>query len=158
VVHLEVEREAPVSEALDEVHLPRRPVEVDGVAVQARDQDAQLALPAGARQSRAAHVVLGVEVGVLHPGLQRAGQQLREAQLEVPRVRDGGVALDLVHQLHQEVLARTLGHRRELQQRAHVHHRLARLGGEEREVQGSEALLVWHARIVRGSARAGQAT
>ena len=38
VVHLHVDREAVALEALDQVHLPQRPVQVELVAVQARDE------------------------------------------------------------------------------------------------------------------------
>ena len=46
VVDLEVDGDAPLLEALDEVRLPRRPVEIERRSVQARHEDAELALVA----------------------------------------------------------------------------------------------------------------
>ena len=66
-MHLEVHRDAPALEALDQMHLPRRAVEIDFVAVEARDEDAELALVARRGEGRAAHVVVEVEVLVLNP-------------------------------------------------------------------------------------------
>ncbi len=62
VVHLAVDREAVTFQALDQVDLPQRPVEVELVAVQARDQDAQLALTPGMRQRRVADVIVEIDV------------------------------------------------------------------------------------------------
>jgi hypothetical protein len=50
VVDLAVHREAVSFEPLDQMHLPQRPMEIELMAVQPRDEDPQLALPARVRQ------------------------------------------------------------------------------------------------------------
>ena len=56
-----------VVEALDDVQLPQRLREVERAGVQARRLDAELPPVARAGQGDLAHVVLEVELGVLHP-------------------------------------------------------------------------------------------
>jgi hypothetical protein len=135
VVDLEVDRDPPALEPFDEVHLPGGTVEVEWVAVEARDENAELALVAGRRQGGAAHVVLEVEGLVLDPALQRAREKVRVAELEVPRRVDRRLAPQFVHELPLEVARPVLG-RRERHERADVHHGFARLAREEGAIEG----------------------
>ena len=67
VVHLGVHRDAPVTQPLDQVHLPQRPLQGQPGAVQPAAQLEQLADPAGLRERAVPEVVLQVEVLVLGP-------------------------------------------------------------------------------------------
>ena len=73
VVHLRHEGEAAgrhagdVVEALDDVQLPQRPIEVEGPRHEASHLDAELAPVAGRRQGDVADVELQIEVGILDP-------------------------------------------------------------------------------------------
>src|SRR6185436_17422811 len=126
-------------EALDQVHLPRRAVEVDVVAVQPRDQDAELALVAGRRQRRPPHVVLEIDAPVLDPRLQRVAQEVRRAEPQVPRRVHRDAGADLVHQ-RAHVVPRRVARRRERHHARDVHHHLARLSVQEHRVARRQVL------------------
>ncbi len=145
---LEVDREPVALEPLDEVHLPGGAVEIDRVAVEAGDQDAELPLPAGRGESRAPHVVLEVERCVRNPRLEGAREEIRVAELQVPRGLHGRVAPQLLHEPAVEV-ARAFGRRREGHERTDVHHRFAALAGEEASIERVEGA----ARRARGHSR-----
>ena len=81
---LEVEREAPPFEALDDVDLPRRAGEVELIAVQPRDEDAEFALIARAGERGAADVVVEVEIVVGNPAVHGAVLQTWMGELAVP--------------------------------------------------------------------------
>ena len=84
VVDLADEREGSrrnaldVVEALDDVELPQRTVEVELAGVQPRRLDAQLAPVTGLRQGDVAHVELEVEVGVVRPSRGGRGRAAPE--------------------------------------------------------------------------------
>ena len=61
VVHLDVDGEAVVLQPFDDVAFPRRPREIQRMAVQAGDQHAQLALAAGPGQGGKTKVEVDVE-------------------------------------------------------------------------------------------------
>ena len=84
VVDLAVHREAVAFEALDQVDLPQRPVEVELVAVQSRDEHAELALAARVRECGVAHVVVEVDVVDLAHQRQARADERRLEELQVP--------------------------------------------------------------------------
>ena len=145
-MHLGVEREPTTLEPLDDVELPRRPGEVELMAVQPRDQNAELALVARTGQRGATHVVVEVEVLVLDPRLERVAQQERVGQLHVPRSLDRFLAR-LVEDVAQVGRSR-VGRWRERHQRGHVHHRLGCLGPQEHRVLRRDAPLGGHGLIL----------
>ena len=114
VVDLQVEREAAAFETLDDVDLPRRAGQIEVIAVQPRDQDAEFAFVAWAGQCGAPDVVVEVEVVVDDPAVQGAVLQTWMGQLAVPR-RDDLLPAGLVDESAQVIGRRTLG-RRERQQ------------------------------------------
>ena len=83
-MHLRVDREAISFQPLDQVHLPQRTVEVELVAVQTRHEHAELALAAGARQRRVAHVEVKVDVLDRLQQRQARAHQWGFERLEVP--------------------------------------------------------------------------
>ncbi len=126
VVDLAVHREAVAFQTLDQVDLPERPVEVQLVAVQPRDEDAELALSAGVWQRRVPNVVIQVHVvDLLHDGQPRADQR-RLQELQVPGRRH---RLRRAHPREQvlQVAGRSVRRLGELEQAADVHRRVARL-------------------------------
>ena len=128
-MHLAVEGEAVSFQPLDQVHLPQRAVQVELVAVQARDEDSQLALAARMRQRGVAHVVLEIDiVNFAHQGNARSEQGTLD-QFQVPGRRDR-VRLAHALQLLPQVVGRRVIGQRELEQAAHVHGRVARLQRE----------------------------
>ena len=136
VVDLHVQREAPAFEALDHMQFPRRPRQVEVVAVQPRHQHAEFAFVAGAGQRRPPHVVVEVEVLIGHPAVQRAELQPRIGELAIPRRHDF-LAARLVDHLAQIVTGR-VGGRGERQEPGDVHFRTRRLAVDEHQVLQSE--------------------
>ena len=61
------EREMIVSEALDQVHLPQRPLLVQGTSHETSDEFVELFPRSGPRERRAANVVREIKVGVIDP-------------------------------------------------------------------------------------------
>ena len=139
VVHLRVDREPPALQALDQMHFPWGPAQIERIAVQPGDQHTQLTLVARAGQSRTPHVVVEVEIPVDHPGLKRAAHQPGIAQLAVPRRVHLRVAPRLRDQLAQERRRRVRG-RLERHQRGDVHHRVRPLAVQEHDVQRRQPL------------------
>ena len=88
VVDLHVDREAVALEPLDQVNLPEGPVQVELVAVQAGDEDAELALSARVRQGRVADVVVEVDVALLAHERRLRAQERGLRQAQVPWRRD----------------------------------------------------------------------
>ena len=73
MMQLAVQSKAPALQAFDQVDLPQRAVEVHRVRMQARNEDAQLALAAGIGQCRMPQVILQVDlVSDLERGAQTA--------------------------------------------------------------------------------------
>ena len=132
VVDLHVDRESSVLEAFDEVQFPRWPGEVDILAVQPGDQDAQLAFVAGAGECRPPNVVVDVELVVDDPRLIGPTQHPRMGQLEVPR-RNHFKAAGVLEHLAQ-ITGGCIGRRRERHQRCDVHHRAGGFAVQEEHV------------------------
>jgi hypothetical protein len=105
VVHLDEERKAVALQPLDDGAFPGRARQVNGGALQAANQLAQLALTARPGQRGVAHVVLQVDVGVLYPGtgtgfLLKAyfSRRFQGAQIAVGGSRpSGGAKSRVVH-------------------------------------------------------------
>ena len=132
VVDLEVEREAPPFEALDDVDLPRRAGEVELIAVQPRDEDAEFALIARAGERGAADVVVEVEIVVGNPAVHGAVLQTWMGELAVPW-RDDVLPACLVDELAQ-VIGRRILRRGERQEPCDVHLRTRRLAVDEHHI------------------------
>ena len=135
VVHLDVDREAVLLESLDQVQLPQWAVQVELVAVQPRDEDAELALATRFRQCRVAHVVVEIEVVVLPHERQPGADDGPFDQLQIPGTRDrvlGAHALELLAQ----VVGRRVGRIGELEQPTDVHGRVAALENQPGRIDG----------------------
>src|SRR5262249_19654577 len=137
------ERDAPSPEPFDKVKLPRGPMEIDLVAVETRDQNPELALVARARESRAADMIVDVGRRVFDPRLQRARQEIRVAELQVPRRARLALLLQFVAERAEHVAPTSRGRRKE-DERPHVHERLARLRRQKYAIQRAQALLRAH--------------
>ena len=150
-MRLAVHGEAIAFQPLDQVHLPQRAMQIELVAVQARDQDPQLALAARVRQSRVAHVVVEVDVAHLAHQRQAHGEQRRLDEFQVPRRRD---RVRLAHVLDEllEVVRRGVVGQGEFEQPAHVHGGVARL---ERKPSGIDWRNLAHRLPAADYARSG---
>jgi hypothetical protein len=93
VVELREQAEVPVAQAVEQVELPQRPGAVEGARADPRDRLGDLALVAGRRDRRLAHVVLDVEVGVLDP----VGQVEVERDLDEPPAKRRNEVQPLLH-------------------------------------------------------------
>ena len=109
-------------------------MEVELMAVQARDQDPELALPTRMRKRRVADVVVEVDVALLAHQRQAVSDQRSLDQPQVPRRRD---LLRRAHalELALQVIRRRVRGERELEQPADVHRRVARLERKPSQVQ-----------------------
>ena len=138
MVDLAVHRETVAFEPLDQVHLPERAVQVELVAVQPRDQDAELALAARVWQRRMAHVVIEIDVVDLAHDREPRTDEGRLDQLQVPGRRN---RLGRAHPREQvlEVAGRSVVGLRELEQAAHVHRRVPRLDREPGRIHRRQA-------------------
>ena len=136
VVHLHVHREAVALEALDQVDLPERPVQVELVAVQSRDEDPELALAAGMGQGGVADVV--VEIDVLDLAHHRQPRADQRPAVDDPQVPGWGDRPLLAHsrQRHREEVGAGVGRLRELEQPADVHRGVAGLQQQPGRVEG----------------------
>src|SRR3546814_2568451 len=68
VMNLEEEREAPIVQTFDQRDFPRRPLQVERMRVQARDQHTEFALAARIRQRGVAQVIVDIDVLRFFPG------------------------------------------------------------------------------------------
>ncbi len=110
-------------------------MQVELVAVQPRDEDAELALTPRFGQSGVAHVVVEVDVIVLAHQRQPWTDHRSLDQLQVPGTRDrvlGAHALELLAQ----VVGRCVGWIGELEQAADVHRGVATLEDQPGRVDG----------------------
>ena len=128
VVRLGDQREAVVTDAVDQPQLPQRLGAVEPLGEDAAREPAQLILAGGLRQRRVAHVVAGVEVRVVDPD-RPALDERRERQLLAVARNEREPALELGDEL-------LVGRRLALEQQhgADVHVRAALLEREERRV------------------------
>ena len=74
-------------------------MKIERRTMQARHEDAQLAFVARRRQRAAPHVVIELEVLVLHPRLHRAREQIGMLQLQDPRPLHLRITRELVTEL-----------------------------------------------------------
>ena len=132
-MNLEVDREPPVPQPFDQVHLPQRSLPVEQGAVQPRREGEQLANPAGARQRGVPDVVLQVDVVVVLPGplAKRGPGPVRAAAEQRRDVIDGQQLLVGVGQVVAISALRGL----EQLQAADVHRLLTSLRDEEGRIQ-----------------------
>ncbi len=142
VVQLAVHGEAPAVQALDQVDLPERPVEIHRVGVQARDEHAELALAAGIGQRRVPQVVVEVHLLEFLEVRQRPAQS-HAAQSVIERRRRHRETAQVLVDLPREA-TRRIGRRQERLQSRDVHRRLAGFHEHEAQVEQVQRLDVWH--------------
>jgi hypothetical protein len=128
VVHLAVDPDPAVAQALDDVHLPQRPLEGQPGAVQPAAQLEQLTDPAGLGQRAVPDVVLDVELLVLGPE-PLPGRRDRPVRPLAEQRRRVVVGEHVVEQVLDERAPGTLGLAEQLE--APDVHRLAAVLGEQ---------------------------
>ena len=131
MVNLGVERELPVFQALDQVHLPHGALPVHQVRMLRRYERQQLPNTPGCGQRLEAEMMLKVQVLILHP--YRLAQAIAQAL-----VKGGGhlrLLPKLICQLRDIVVRRAFGEGKQLEA-AHMHGLLAFFQPEKELVSG----------------------
>ena len=145
VMHLDVDGETVVLQPFDDVAFPRRPGEIQRMAVQAGDQHTQLAFAAGPGQGGQTEVEIDVDILVVVPEMRQALES-RRAQAPVPWRIEALLGAEVRHHFLEEV---RWGAFRQFEdhQTADVHRGVLRLHVEPRCVEWAE-LLTGHAGLL----------
>ena len=135
---LQIDREAVVFQALDDVDLPERSMQVQRVPMQTRDEHTELALATGVRQGGVANVQVQVDLADGLHQRQALTDQRCAHKFQVPglwqRAR-GTHPIDLDFQ----VVGPGIGRACEFHQPADMHRRVAGLEQQPRCVHGRDA-------------------
>jgi hypothetical protein len=145
VVDLRDDADASALEPFDHPELPQRLAAIEALGHQAADQTLEQTLPPWSWERRVAHVVLEVEVGIVHPHrvvLERDPRQALSVAGEgvEPRLHEATHALDVEPAL--SVAQRSTV---EDQHGGDMHVRRSPLDVEERGIQGAESFVGGHA-------------
>ena len=133
MVHLRVDREASILEALDHMCFPERTMPIEQIAVQPGGQLQQLAHPSRRRQGGPPYVVAEVDVVVRRPPEVRECAVKRHGTLTKYRCHVAALQHRLVGVADKG--GSRVGGRGEQLQCADVQRMLARLGRQEQRVE-----------------------